>query len=530
MLDLLIRGGTVVDGTGAMPFRADVAVADGRIASIEMLPGAQAREVVDATSLAVAPGFIDMHSHDDVEVIANPLVEAKTRQGVTTDVVGHCGLGPAPYRGDAGWRGYLRAVLGPGPEEWDWRSFTNLLDRTEAARPAPNIVSFVSYGAVRNAVMGMEQRYPTPAEQSAMRNLVREAMVEGAAGMSVGLVYVPGVFATRDELVDLFKVVGEAGRLMDIHLRSQGNMLLESAWEALDIAEAAEVKLHISHLCALGQPNWHKAEQLLELIDQGRKRSIDITFDQHPYSAASTMLNQLLPPWANAGGPAAVTARLRDPGTRLRVKEEVLGLREPEDGRGWERRAMFMTWEDILIADARTPGMAGKNVAQIAAEQHKEPIDAVIDLLADDGGQVGAVYKNLYQEAGIAAIMRHPLHMVGSDGIFSPGVPHPRLYGSFARVLGKYARQERVLDLPTAVQRMTSAPAARLGLQDRGILKPGLAADITVFDPLSVIDTGTYTEPRQYPVGICHVIVNGVPIIRDGQATGACPGKVLRAG
>ncbi len=530
MYDLLIRNGTIVDGTGNPPYRADLAVAGGRIAGIGRLGEAEAAEVIDAAGLAVAPGFIDMHTHDDVLVIAEPLVEAKTRQGVTTTVTGNCGLGPAPYRGDPGWRSYLTGVLGEGPADWDWLSFDDYLARIQAAGPALNVAPLLTYGAVRTAVMGMDNRSASYVEQATMRNLVREAMVEGAFGMSVGLVYIPGAFATAGELVDLYKAVGEAGRMMDIHLRSQGNQLLESAQEAIEIAARAGVALHISHLCALGRPNWSKRPRLLEMIEAARARGMDITFDQHPYSAASTLLNQVLPPWANAGGAAAITARLRDPASRQRIRDEVLGLREPEDARGWERRAMFMDWDDIMVAGSRTEGVAGKTAAEIGAEWGMEPVDAVLELLARDGGEVSAVYMGLYSEEDIATIMHHPLHMVGSDGVITSGQPHPRLYGSFPRVLGKYCREEKVLDLPTAVQHMTAAPARRLGLTDRGLLREGLAADIVVFDPATVIDTATYRQPRQFPVGIPHVIVNGVTVVRDGEMTGQRPGRVLRAG
>jgi N-acyl-D-aspartate/D-glutamate deacylase len=316
---------------------------------------------------------------------------------------------------------------------------------------------------------------------------------------------------------------------MAIHLRSQGVSLLESAEEAMDIARQAGVSLHISHLCALGQPNWTKRPRLLAMIDDGRAKGQDITFDQHPYSAASTLLNQVLPPWANAGGGAAMAGRLADPATRQRIRDEVTGVCQPQDPRGWENRALFMDWNDVFVSGARTPEVAGKTIARLGEEQGKEPVDALLDLLMQDRGEVTAIYFNLYNEEDIATIMRHPGHMVGSDGVISSGLPHPRQYGSFPRVLGKYCRQEKVLDLSTAVHRMTGATAQRLGLADRGIIRVGMKADITIFDPGAVADTATYPNPRQYPVGIPHVVVNGVPIVRDGQMTGAQPGKALTA-
>jgi N-acyl-D-amino-acid deacylase len=529
VFDLLIRNGTIIDGSGGKPFRSDLGVRQGRIAALNLLSEAKAGCVIDATGLVVSPGFIDMHSHDDLALIVEPLMEAKIRQGVTTDVIGHCGLGPAPFQMDEAWRNYLGPILGDGPDKWDWSTFNEYLQRLEAAQPALNIAPMVSYGAIRTVVCGMDRSESTEREQAAMANLVREALVEGAFGMSTGLVYVPCIHANQRELKELFQLVGEAGRLMDIHIRSHGSGLLNSVQEALDIAASAGVTLEISHLKSLGRPNWPNRPLMTAMIDEALARGQQIAFDQYPYSAGSTLLSHILPPWSKAGGGGALARRLGDPATRQIIREEALGLKLPKEPQGWECWVSFMPWSDVLISGARSPEVVGKTLSELGDEQGKEPIDAMLDLLAEDEGEVAAVYKNLFSEEDIAALMQHSASLVGTDGIITSGQPHPRLYGTYPRMLGKYCREEKVLDLPTVVKHMSSAPAIQLGLQDRGRLQVGMVADVVVFDPTTVSDTATYSNPRQFPVGIPHVIVNGVPVVQGGEITGDRPGKVLRA-
>lgn len=533
MFDLLVTGGHVYDGSGREPFRADVGVVGGHIAAVGRLDGAEARRTISAVGMAVTPGFIDTHSHADLNLLVQPDAAPKVRQGVTTEVVGQCGLGPAPIAPAQApaWRRTLTGVLGDKPADWAWTSFAAYLAELEAARPALNVAAMTTHGAIRASVLGLDDRAPGPTELAAMERLVDEALGDGAFGLSTGLVYLPCLFAEEQELVALYRRVAARGRLMMIHIRNQANQVLPALDEALTIAAKAGVTLHVSHLCAAGRPNWGAPRAMLAAIDAARARGQDVTFDQHPYDAGSTMLSQVLPPWAVAGGPEALTARLADRATRERIKREIAeDTPSPDPRMPTQNYAKLVGWENILITSVQgeaNRACVGRTVAEIAADRGQDPADVALDLLAAEQGMVTMVMLNLYAAEDLATIMRHEAGMIGSDDIYT-GTPHPRLYGTFPRVLSKFARADGVLSLAEAVRRMTAVPAKRLGLADRGVIREGAAADLVLFDPVTVHDRATYGQPRQYPIGIHYVVVNGQLVVDDGKQTTARPGRVLR--
>jgi N-acyl-D-amino-acid deacylase len=486
--DLLIRGGTVIDGTGSAPERADVAVRDGRIAAVGDARGPAVR-VIEVRGLAVTPGFIDVHSHDDAAVIRNPSVDFKVMQGVTTDVVGNCGAGMAPAGGafEMFFQAGVSNVLGPAPDI-SWRTFGEYMDAVEAARPALNVACLVPHGVIRFAEMGLESRPPERHELAAMREHVQEAMEAGAVGLSTGLIYPPGAFAKTPELVELAKAAAEAGGLYASHIRDEGSLLLDAVAEAIDIGRGAGLAVQVSHFKAAGRENWGSTKDSIRLVEQARAEGVDVAFDAYPYTAASTIL------WAVARETEAVGA------------------------------------DEVMVASVRERReYEGKTIAQIAEMLDLPVADALSRLLQEERDAVAVFFA--MDEGDVRRVLKHELCMIGSDGLPSEGgKPHPRLYGTFPRVLAHYARQEGLLTLEEAVHKMTGLPARRFGLEGRGELKEGWCADIVVFDPQAVTDTATYEDPRKYPRGIECVVVNGQVVAEKGKQTSARPGRLLRRG
>jgi N-acyl-D-amino-acid deacylase len=484
--DLLIRGGTVIDGSGAAAFRADIAMRDGRIAAVGEADG-PSRRVIEAAHLTVAPGFIDVHSHDDAAVIANPNVDFKVMQGVTTDIVGNCGAGIAPVGGD--FQMYLQAgitnVLGPVPET-AWETFGEYMEAVEDARPALNVACLVPHGVLRFGDLGLDTRPPEADELESMREGVQEAMEAGALGLSTGLIYPPGMFAHPLEIIELAKAAADAGGLYASHIRDEGPRLLDAVAEAIDVGRQAGLPVQISHHKAAGSDNWGRTADSIRLIEQSRSEGIDITFDAYPYTAASTLLGTL------AHSPEA-----GDPNSVI-----VASVREHRE-------------------------YEGKTISQIAEMLALEPADALARVLQEERDAVAIFFT--MDEGDVTRVLKHELCMIGSDGLPSAGgKPHPRLYGTFPRVLARYVREQRLLALEEAVHKMTALPAGRFGLEERGEVREGWFADLVVFDPSIVEDAATYEEPRQYAHGIVYVIVNGVEVVEKGVQTQARPGCVLR--
>lgn len=492
--DVVIRGATVFDGTGAAPFAADLAIRNDRIAALGKVEGGAGIEI-DARGRALTPGFIDVHSHDDFAVLATPVMDFKVMGGVTTGVVGNCGMGAAPYQTV---REHFAMFFGdaavPG-----WDGYRGYLEAVNRDPPSLNVALLVGHKTIRAAVMGMARRAPTESELAAMRELVREGLAAGAVGLSTGLIYEPGRHAATEEIIELARDVAKAGGLYATHMRNEAGGLLDAVRETIRIGRESGVRVQISHHKAAGLRNWGKVRDSIKLIEAARAEGLDVTADQYPYTSGSTVLSAVL--HNNAFNPQG------DRGGIARV--------EPER---------------VLIASApRHPGYEGKTIAELAAEFGLSPEETARKVDADEHGHTIAIL-NLMDEGDVQTVMRHPTTMIGSDGIPLGGKPHPRLYGTFARVLGHYARELGVLTMEQAVYRMTGMPAAKFGLAGRGAVRVGAFADLVIFDPATIIDTGTYQEPKRYPDGISHVFVNGVAVVNDGRHTGARPGRALRRG
>lgn len=528
MLDLLIRGGAVIDGSGAPARRADVGVADGRIVAVEPLPGAAATRVVDAEGLVVTPGFIDIHAHSDLQLLAHPEHDPKVRQGVTLDVIGQDGLSYAPADEEvlAEMRAQLVGWNGDPPGiDWSWRSVAEYLDRFDRG-VAINVCYLLPHGTIRMGAMGSEERAATDAELDRMRGLVREGLEDGAVGLSAGLTYAPGMYADDAELVALCSVMRGTGAFYCPHHRNYGMTAIEGYRDCIEIVRAAGVPLHFAHAHLGFAVNRGRAGELLEMLAAGRAEGIDITLDTYPYLAGATYLHAYLPGWVQSGGPDATLRRLADPALRDRIRRDM----EEVGSDGFHD--VPIDWNIIVVSSAaheHNRRFIGRSVADCAADSGAAPIDFYCDLLVEE--RLGcASISHIGNEENVRAIMQDPCHTAGSDGILVGDRPHPRGWGTFPRYLSEYVRELGVLTLEQAVRKMTALPARRLGLSDRGLVRPGMAGDLVCFDPDRVKDTATYDEPRRHPEGIHHVAVNGRLVIDDGAHTGELPGGALRRG
>ncbi|HVA86688.1 MAG TPA: D-aminoacylase [Candidatus Saccharimonadales bacterium] len=529
--DLLFRGGTVYDGTGAPGVRADVTVSNGRISAVGAdLPAADGARTVDAGGLAIAPGFIDLHSHSDFTFPSFPDSPGQVSQGVTSELVGHCGDTPAPLSTDpARRRQLIDYELAAGPElHWQWTTFGEYLAVLDAARPAVNCLPLVGHTALRVAAMGMTEREPRPAELEAMRAGLREALAAGAWGMSTGLSYAPGQWATRAEIIEVGGPLTEAGALYASHIRNESDELLAAVAEALSIGEALGVPVEVSHLKAAGVRNEGRTHDALGLIAEARARGVRATCDMYPYEAGSTYLNQLLPPWAFEGGVDRMLQRIRSEAVRFAIRRDI------EDGvPAWGNLLRAAGgWNRVLVNGTVEPDVTwarGRFVSDIAAEQARDGLDVTCDLLlADRGATTMAIF--MMSIADVREVIASPLAGVGSDlyAVTGPGVAnHPRCSGSFARILGPWVR-EGLLPLEEAVRKMTSLPADVVGLRDRGRLAPGLVADLVCFDPETVTDRATWAEPAKLASGIEHVLIGGEFAIEGGRPANLRLGRVIR--
>ncbi len=518
--DLLIRNATVMPGEGPA-LVADVGVRAGTIAAVGGGLAGTAREVIDATGLMLCPGFIDLHAHSALEPFRDPVLEPKIAQGFTTEVINPDGLAPAPVdpaRAEAR-RLYLQPLEGPGPEPWPWTTGEEYAAALEAARPATDLVLSVGHNAVRDHVMGSANRHPSPEEIRAMRREVRRGLEAGARALSFGLIYLPGLFAGTDELVALAEEAAAFGVPLVPHVRNEGAGVVDAVGEMIEVARRSGASLHISHLKVIGDERL--VEPLLALIDRA-SQEVDLTFDQYPYGAGSTMLSALLPPWAQEGGAEAILGRLADPGQRARMAEDV------RDGlRSWENIYASCGPENIVIVQAAGDAArhVGRSLAEVAEDLRRDPFEAALDLMAQTSLDV-AMVDHYASEATTRAIFRHRLALVGSDGIFGPR-PHPRLYGTAARVLGRFALRERLVPVEEAVARLSARAARRARLDDRGRIEVGLRADLVLLDPERFVDVATYDDPCLSPPGVRLVTVAGEAVYRDGRPTGARPGRVV---
>ena len=517
MPDILIRGGRIVDGTGETWYRGDVAI-DGDTVTIHrgQQPGVDAGQVIDATGMVVCPGFIDMHSHSEMSLLSNPDHEPKLRQGVTTEVIGVDGLSYAPITPTKlePILTYLSAVNGKPPEGVQWGSVAEFLSLFDG-RSSANVAYFVPHMAVRVEAMGWEARLPNEGEMRQMQRLVREGMRDGAFGFSTGLTYTPGAYSDTEELVDLTMPIKVFGGIYVTHARyTLGDRLLDPFREALTIGRRTGVPVQISHYHS---PVNGMGEQMVALVEEGRNSDVDVTYDQYPYPASSTVLHSLLPYWVHAGGPDAMLQRI----ATQEVREQIADAIDPMWGGSMDNYIFSR------VGSSRNREWEGRSVTDMARAQGKSMVDTVCDLLIEERMEVAFVARTGNPD-NIRAILRHPAQMVGSDGLLTGDHPNPRSYGTYPYVLGQMVREEGILRLEDAVRKMTALPAQRLGLKDRGILRDGMKADLVVFNPDTVRATATFEDPKQFPVGIDHVLVNGQPVISNGAHTGAHPGRALR--
>jgi N-acyl-D-amino-acid deacylase len=525
--DIFIRSGLVLDGSGAAGRRGDVAIRDGRIAAIGAGLAVDALKVIDAEGLAVAPGFIDIKTHSDFTLPINPKAESKVRQGVTTEIIGHCGFSVAPAL--AGKVELLRDYLSPSAPWLPFRetSFPQYLDSFPAA--AVNAGMLVGHNTLRLMVMGMANRPPTPDELSRMIALLEEALAAGALGMSSGLFTAPGSYAQPDEMIALCHVVKRHNAGYFTHIRDESNKVIEAVEEAIAIAQTCGVHVEIVHFKCSGMDNWGKAARALDLIAEAKARGLDVDCDSYPYAAGSNPLKNLMPQWVQAGGVTTMLERLALSETRERIRADIA-----RDGlNNWGR---IPSWDCVQISiSPHLPQHAGRTIGALAAERGQDPIDTVADYLVEDKGATRVLVTSI-SEDDIRDIVRSPLALVGSDGncvatygTVSQGLPHPRFYGTFPRIISHYVGEFGVISLELAVHKMTGATARALKLKERGLLREGYCADVTIFDPADFRDRATYADPHQYPTGHrTTVIVNGTIVVENATHTGALPGTVLR--
>jgi N-acyl-D-amino-acid deacylase len=528
MLDVLIRNGLIVDGGGGPAWRGDIGIRDGKIARLERELAAPARIVLDATGKVIAPGFIDLHSHADLKVLNDPAGAIKLQQGVTTEIFGNCGFSAAPVEPERLplLQSYSEPIMGRLAGELTWRSYGEYLAVLQTQRFGHHVGGYVGNGALRIAVKGFAAGPLTRPELEKVKALLDEALSAGALGLSIGLMYVPENFYSLSELVEICGVLKKHRALLVAHLRGEGNSLLRSIREVLDIAEQAEVALHISHLKAAGKNNWGATcAAAIGLLEEARGRGSDVTCDVYPYTAGSSTLTSLLPPWALEGGVGRAIQRAGDPAERRRILAEL-----NHEAADWDNLVYSTGWESVVVSSvgsAANQSLVGKSIAEIALIRGTEPAAAALDLLAEEDGNVAIVFFHMAEDDMIR-IMKLPYSLIISDSLYSAGgLPHPRLYGTFPRVFAKYVREQKVLTLEEAVRKVTALPAERLGLRSVGRLEPGYAADITVFDPAAIQDRATYTRPEQFPAGIEWVLVGGAIANQSGTLTGARNGRLL---
>jgi N-acyl-D-amino-acid deacylase len=527
--DVVIRGGTVYDGTGKAPLRADVGIRGDRIAAIGDLANAQAKRQIDAAGMAVSPGFINMLSWATISLLVDGRSQADIRQGVTLEIFGE-GMSMGPL--NARMRKDMLDRQGDLSYEVPWTTLGEYLQHLEKQGVSCNVASFLGATTVRIHELGYEDRRPTPAELERMRKLVREAMEEGALGIGSSLIYAPAFYADTDELVELCKAAAPYGGMYISHMRSEGNRLVEAVEELIRISREAGLPAEIYHLKAAGKNNWAKHDRVIELVEKARADGLRITADMYLYTAGSTGLNGAMPPWVQEGGLDRWIERMRDPEIRRRVIKE---MRTETDA--WENLLLSAgSPENVLLVGFRDPALkhlTGKTLGEVAARRNASPEETAMDLVIEDKSRVDTVYF-MMDEANVKKNIKLPWVSFGSDaaspaaeGPFLLSQPHPRTYGNFARLLGKYVRDEQVIPLEEAVRKLTGLPAENLGLRDRGLLKPGYFADVVVFDPTKIQDHATYDKPHQYATGVAHVFVNGTQVLAAGKHTGAKPGRAV---
>jgi len=526
--DVLIRNGDIYDGTGAPAYSGDIAIKGDRVVAIGNFSESTANLVIDASGLAVSPGFFNLLSHAHLSLLKDGRAMSDVLQGVTFEVLSEISLSPASEATFEFWA----SMFAEEDVEVTWQQLGEYLETVETSGVAPNFATFVSAATVRMNVLGMDDVDPTPDQLEEMKAQVDRAMKEGALGLTSALIYAPGTFAETEELIELAKVAGKHGGIYTAHIRSEANQLMEAIDETLRIGREGNLPVKIHHLKAGGQPNWHKMDLVIDKIEALRKQGVPVTADMYNYVAGATGLDASMPTWVQAGGYEQWAKRLKDPEIRAQVKAEMA-----TNAQDWENLGYFAGPEGMLLIGFKNDDLkkyTGKTLAEVANEREQDHLDTIIDLVIEDGSRVGTVYF-LMSDENLKKQMRQPWVMFGSDA----GAPaaegdtledsaHPRTYGNVARLLGKYVRDEKVISLQEAIRRLTLLPAETLSIRERGRLAPGYFADITIFDPATINDHATFADPHHYSSGVKHVLVNGVPIVTDGEHTGATPGRAVR--
>ena len=527
--DVIIKGGTVYDGTGGEPQNVDVAIRGDRIVGIGDFAAAHANTIVDANGLAVAPGFINMLSWSTESLIEDGRSQSEIRQGVTTEIMGEGeSMGPVNDR----IREHMLREQKDIHYEIKWNTLAEYLRYLEARGISCNVASFIGATTIREYVIGFEDKAPTARQLDQMRELVRKEMEAGALGIGTSLIYPPAFYAKTEELIELCKVAAKYQGKYISHMRSEGNQLFQGLDEVIRISREAGIPAEVYHIKAAGQKNWPKEDELLERIEAAQKEGLKIRANMYTYTAAGTGLDACLPPWTEDGGYPALFKRLRHPATREKIAAEVR-----VDSDAWENLYLAAgSPEKILLVGFKSEKLkplTGKSLAEVAKIRGKDPIETIMDLISEDESRIGTIYFVMSEE-NVKKELAKPWISFGSDeasqapeGVFLKSNPHPRAYGNFARVLGKYARDEKVITLPEAVRRLSALPATNLGLDHRGFIQDGMFADVVVFDPATIADRATFDKPHQYAVGMKHVFVNGVQVLKDGDHTGAKPGRAL---
>jgi N-acyl-D-amino-acid deacylase len=524
--DLVIRNGTILDGTGGPPWQGDLGIVGDTITAVGTIDPARGSRVLDVGGLHVSPGFIDMHSHSDSSIFAYPTADSRAYQGITTEVTGQCGFSAAPLEGvDADKRKSDMAEEAGAPVEWS--DIPSYFATLEGIGISVNQAMLLGHGTMRQNMAGLDNRTLTQDEMRAFMHSIEQGMDEGAFGLSTGLEYTPGTFTPTEEVVTLTRVVARRGGFYSSHIRNEESGLLEAVNEAIHIGRETGARVEIAHFKAAGPPNWPKQRASLNLVESARRDGVQVLADAYPYTAYSTSMTIFFPAWALEGGWSHLEQRLNDPSDRARIAVEV-GTSVAGDPGGFDR---------IVVVSTRTEqnrSMVGKNVEEIAAEWQVEPVDAALRLVLEEEGMVAMIGHGMSVE-NVEMVLSHPLVMIGSDGTSvaptgkaAETKPHPRYYGTCARVLAHYCRERGIFDLPTAVKKMTSMPADQAGIRDRGRIARGKRADIVVFSSGDVKDEATFEDPHRFASGIEHVLVNGEHVIENGQHTGARPGRVLR--
>jgi N-acyl-D-amino-acid deacylase len=526
--DVIVTNGRVVDGAGNPWYKADVGISKGRIEQVGRLRNIDAKTIVDAERLIVCPGFIDIHTHSDLQLLVNPAAESHVYQGITTDVVGNCGISVAPV--SEFYKERSQTLLKLYNMSWTWENLGQFLSILEKQGVSINVASLLGHTAVRAAVMGTRATRPSPKELQRMKEIVAKEMEQGAFGMSTGLYYAPGGFATTDEVVELAKVVAEYGGIYTTHMRSEGDDLIESVRETLEIGERANVPVQISHFKATGPENWGKIKQGFRMMEEARKKGVDVTCDAYPWIAGVTPLIDYLPRWVQQGGSDEILRKLNDHHTRRKISDDM-----QKGIPGEESLVKELGWERITISTCPSnPEYEGKTIKEILNISRRDPYDLIFELLAKNKSEVVCI-ETWGSEEDVEEVLKHPLTMISSDsaaivpkGPLGSGKPHPRYYGNIPKLFNDYVNTRRIMTVEEAVRKSSSFPAQRLGLADRGQLKKGMWADMVIFDPDTFSPVGVFGDPHHYPKGLKYVFVNGAITIKDGKHTGAVAGKILR--